>query len=71
MDAKEIDCRKCRHYYITWDKGFPYGCKALGFKSAKAPSFEVFAASGMVCLRFETKRSGPGGDKRKNRESGP
>jgi hypothetical protein len=55
MDSKDIDCRKCRHYYITWDKKFPYGCKAIQFKSARPPSLEVFAASGISCLRFEEK----------------
>ena len=58
MDIRDIDCRKCRHYYITWDKKFPYGCKAIGFKSAKSPSLEVYAASGQVCLQFEDKTAG-------------
>ena len=55
MDIRDIDCRRCRHYYITWDKKFPYGCKAIQFKSTKSPSLEVFAASGVACLRFEKK----------------
>ena len=55
MDKKRIDCRKCKHFEVTWDKSFPYGCKAMGFKTAFLPSLEVFRSSGMVCLRFERK----------------
>jgi hypothetical protein len=51
-----VDCRKCRHYYITWDKKFPYGCKAAGFKSARMPAAEVLAASGRTCLSFQEKK---------------
>ncbi|MCX5812556.1 MAG: uracil-DNA glycosylase [Proteobacteria bacterium] len=64
MDSKDIDCKKCRHYYITWDRKFPYGCKAIQFKSAMAPSLEVFAASGIACLRFEEKTIKPQMDKK-------
>ena len=58
-DSRDIDCRKCRHYYITWDKNFPYGCRAMQFKSAQMPILEVFAASGIACLRFEEKKIEP------------
>jgi hypothetical protein len=63
MDEREIDCRKCIHYYVTWDKKFPYGCRAIQFKSAKSPSFEVYAASGQVCLRFQAKTTATKGSK--------
>jgi hypothetical protein len=55
VDHKDVDCKNCIHYYITWDRKFPYGCKAIQFKSARLPSLEVFAASGIICLRFEKK----------------
>jgi hypothetical protein len=60
-----IDCRKCRHYYITWDKGFPYGCKAMKFKCAGLPAQEVFASSGFPCQFFVRKeeREARTGDK--------
>jgi hypothetical protein len=61
VDNKDIDCKNCRHYYITWDRKFPYGCKAIQFKSARLPSLEVFAASGIACLRFEEKIIKTGG----------
>jgi hypothetical protein len=50
-----IDCFSCKHFYITWDRRFPYGCKALGFKSRSMPSAEVYNASSQECLRHEKK----------------
>jgi hypothetical protein len=52
MFREKIDCFKCRHFYITWDKSFPKGCEAIGFKSEKMPSVVVYEASGIACLRF-------------------
>jgi hypothetical protein len=45
-------CRACRHYYITHDINFPYGCRQLGFKSAREPMRDVIESSGQVCLYF-------------------
>ena len=50
-------CGDCKHYYVTWDKDFPYGCKAMGFKSRTYPAQEVRNASGMDCQLFENKSS--------------
>lgn len=55
VEAERIDCRQCNFFYITWDKKFPYGCKAMGFKTRFMPSIEVRQASGIACLRFELK----------------
>ncbi len=51
-------CIKCEYYYITWDKVFPYGCKAMGFKSYKTPASVVWEASGRVCMAFTEKQKG-------------
>jgi hypothetical protein len=51
-----VDCFKCRHFFITWDKGFPRGCKALNFTSREMPHLIVRQASGMDCLKFEKKK---------------
>jgi hypothetical protein len=48
-------CNSCKHYYITWDIKFPYGCKAMGFKSGQAPSLSVYKSSGTECLLFESR----------------
>jgi len=53
-----INCRLCRYYYITWDKKFPNGCKAFGFKTVKMPSFDVRSSSGEECSKYAPK-AGP------------
>jgi hypothetical protein len=60
-ELDRIDCMKCRHFYVTWDRKFPKGCRAMGFKSREIPSLAVFRSSGVQCLRFEAKtREGQG-----------
>lgn len=51
----DINCFSCRHFYITYDRHFPYGCKAVGFKSRSMPSREMFVNSGTECLLFQEK----------------
>jgi hypothetical protein len=62
-DAKEhkgtlINCFFCEHFYITYEPKFPYGCRAMGFKSARMPAVDVFNASGMDCTLFVRKERG-------------
>lgn len=52
---REIDCFSCRHFYITYDQSYPYGCRAPGFKSRLLPSKEMYANSGMECQLFQEK----------------
>jgi hypothetical protein len=52
---KIIDCHKCDHYYVTWDKHFPHGCNAMKFKSKDLPALVVLASSQMDCLLFREK----------------
>lgn len=51
----KIECRKCKHFYITWDKDNPYGCRAMYFKTSRTPSDVVFESSGTICLKFTPK----------------
>ena len=37
-EVLSASCGDCKHYYVTWDKDFPYGCKAMGFKSRTYPA---------------------------------
>ncbi|RLB83827.1 MAG: uracil-DNA glycosylase [Deltaproteobacteria bacterium] len=53
--CRYIDCHRCRHYYVTWDKRFPHGCRAMKFKSKELPSCVVGKSSGMPCLLFKVK----------------
>ncbi|MDI6615498.1 MAG: hypothetical protein QME27_02190 [Syntrophaceae bacterium] len=50
-----IDCHHCEHYYVTWDKEFPHGCRAMGFKSAQLPSVTVLMSSDQPCQLYEKK----------------
>jgi hypothetical protein len=61
---RNISCNSCRHFYITWDNKRPYGCRAMGFISAKLPSTAVLEIEGRDCLSFEGKDTGLSGDKR-------
>lgn len=54
-NSPTTQCHACRHYYVTWDKQFPHGCKAMGFKSKTLPAFMVRNASGINCLLFGEK----------------
>lgn len=60
MEQKEKQagqgCLNCAHYYITWDKKFPFGCKAMGFKSKAAPHRLTREISGISCLSFVAKK---------------
>jgi hypothetical protein len=51
----DINCFSCRHFYITYDPKFPYGCRAAGFKSRSMPAREMYANSGMDCQFFAGK----------------
>ncbi len=51
-----VHCHGCKHYYITWDKNFPNGCRIMNFKSKVLPCINVYKNSGMNCLKFEQKQ---------------
>jgi len=57
METSATLCSKCRYYYITWDKSFPYGCRAMGFKSKTLPSLLTQQVSGQQCLSFAAKEA--------------
>lgn len=51
-----INCMNCTHYYVTWDKNFPHGCKLFAFKSGKLPSLLVLESTGDKCKNHELKK---------------
>lgn len=53
-------CMGCRHYYITYDTRFPYGCQLLGFKSKRQPVVEVIAATAKGCHGFTPRKNNTG-----------
>jgi hypothetical protein len=50
-----LDCRKCVHFFVTWEKKCPYGCKAYGFKGPQMPSVVVKSSSGERCNFFKQR----------------
>ncbi len=53
-----IDCHKCIYYYVTWDPGFPHGCRGMGFKGRRYPINEVrHIMNGKDCLMFSAKKT--------------
>jgi hypothetical protein len=53
---KIANCQRCTYYYITWEKQFPHGCRAMGFKSRFNPGVEVrMAMNGKNCKLFVGK----------------
>ena len=54
-DTPSLRCGSCVHYFVTWDKGFPHGCKAMGFKCRTSPSLRVREASGIECQLYIRK----------------
>jgi hypothetical protein len=52
----KVNCYKCEHFVVTWDKKHPRGCKLFNFKSERMPSYPVKEDSGIDCLGFAQKR---------------
>jgi hypothetical protein len=53
-------CQHCRHYYVTWDKVQPHGCRAFRFKSREIPGSVVERnSSGKPCQLFAGKDKQP------------
>jgi len=57
--TSQAACAKCIHYFITYDPQFPYGCRAMGFKSRRPPHQEIIAATGTGCVTFSPKLRAP------------
>ena len=54
-DKGQVNCRTCKHFYITWDAAMPNGCRLYGIKCKQAPSQIVKESSGVNCLGHEDK----------------
>jgi hypothetical protein len=55
MSERDVDCRRCLHFYLTYQMPRPYACRHFGFESAYVPSAEVLASSGEACRAFEPR----------------
>ncbi len=52
---EEINCKRCIHYFITWDPTRPNGCKIFSFKSQKMPSRILKECGEKKCGSFMAK----------------
>ncbi len=57
VSGQHKDCNSCAHFFITWNKKFPYGCRAIGFMSSNLPNKDVLEVEGRDCLAFTQKHS--------------
>lgn len=55
MENQRTNCYKCVYFYVSWDKNFPNGCRAFGFKTREMPSVSVYKSSGKSCQAFKSK----------------
>ena len=57
VSDRHADCNSCAHFFITWNKKFPFGCRAMGFMTSNSPSKDVFEVEGRDCLAYKNKFS--------------
>ncbi|MFW6215105.1 MAG: hypothetical protein ACOC45_04080 [Alkalispirochaetaceae bacterium] len=50
------DCLTCVHFYVTWNKRFPRGCRLFGLQSRELPSHVVFRNTQRHCPAYQRKR---------------
>ncbi len=47
------NCLRCEHFFVTWDRRFPRGCRVFGVKSRRLPSLVVREGTGRHCPAFQ------------------
>jgi hypothetical protein len=68
MAELRADCRRCRHYFITWDEDHPHGCRTMGFKGRRLPGEEVRQVmDGEPCRLYEVKQLPAAGSQKPRR----
>ena len=48
-NKKVVTCNGCLHFFVTYKKERPWGCKKFGFISKFLPAREVFSTTGIEC----------------------
>ena len=48
-NTKIVTCNGCLHFFVTYKKERPWGCKKFGFISKFLPAREVFSTTGIEC----------------------
>ncbi len=57
--SERPSCFRCRHFVVTHDARFPYGCRLFAMRTRALPSIEVERTSGRPCGGFEAKPTSP------------
>ena len=52
-----LDCRGCRHFFVTYEPRNPWGCRQFGFKGKNLPAQIVYQSTGMQCAYFSENAS--------------
>ena len=54
-EKNQVRCHGCAHYFVTYDRNRPFGCKRFGFKTKSLPSQVVIESTGMQCAYRENR----------------
>ena len=52
-----LNCRGCRHFFVTYEPQNPWGCRQFGFKGKNLPAQIVYQSTGMQCAYFSGNAS--------------
>ena len=52
-----LNCRGCRHFFVTYEPRNPWGCRQFGFKGKNLPAQIVYQSTGMQCAYFSGNAS--------------
>ncbi len=50
-----ISCLRCVHYYVTWNKKYPRGCRKYGFETDLMPSDTILIYTCKSCAYYKNK----------------
>ena len=52
-------CLSCEHYFVTWKKNYPHGCRSFNMESKYYPSLAVIKESRLKCLYYQKRNPSP------------
>ncbi len=55
-EDKHPPCVLCVHFFVTWDRNLPRGCRAFAIKSQAYPSTLVEQESGEPCHAYQRRQ---------------
>ena len=61
-----LNCRGCRHFFVTYEPRNPWGCRQFGFKGKNLPAQIVYQSTGMQCAYRIDRPAGNTGRRAEN-----